>query len=319
MITPGMQPANPTDADLVCLAQAGDIRSLGQLLERHRPYMLAVAFSILGPGMDAQDAVQDACLLAIRRIGQLRSPNAPGPWLAAIVRRVCLNARRASQHEMALSSIGEFAEPASPLALEAMIDTLALRDWVWTALTALPETLQVVVMLRYFSERSSYAEIAAILSIPVGTVRSRLNESRRRLATSLAATADSTHDAAREVTRTFQQQFSSFLDSYNQGIIDREKIETYAPNVSGVIGGAAFLGRDALERELRADTLAGVKLHPRTVLASPYVAVCEATWENPPEHPFHCPPGMAYVEYIRDEIVTSIRVFHAPRSPLVEA
>lgn len=309
----GTRFSNPTDADLVVLAQAGDGASLGRLLERHRPHMLAVAFSILGPGPDAHDAVQDACLLALGRIGQLRDPQAAGPWLAAIVRRTCLNVRRTGHPEVAFSTLGEAGEPRALLDLEAMVDQLALRDWVWTAITALPESLQVVVMLRYFGDRSSYADIAAILDIPLGTVRSRLNQARSRLASSLAAAASAPHDDARTVTLTFQQQFTSFVDRYNHGMVDPEKIRTYAPGLSGVIGEVTFRGRDTLERELWSDIAAGMTLRPRTILASPHVAVCEASWENPPEHPFHCPPGMAYVEFIHDEVVQSIRVFHAPR------
>lgn len=303
-----------TDAELVTLAQAGDIASLGSLLERYRPRMLATAYAILGPSPDAADAVQEGCILALGRIGQLRSPEAAGPWLAAIVRHAALNARR-SPWTAATTTLDAGTTPDLPdrLSLDEAIDELATRDWVWSAISTLPESLQVTVMLRYFGNHSSYAEIAAILSVPIGTVRSRLSDARTRLATSLAATAEAAHGDIRAVSWAFEQQFATFVDHYNHGVVDPSKIATYAPGINGIIGTASFSGRNALERELRADTYAGVKLHPRTMLASRHVAVCEATWENPPEDPFHCPPAMAYIEFIRDDIVQSIRVYHAPR------
>ncbi len=77
------------DARLTRAAQAGDIAALGLLLEQHRAGMRAVALSILGPGPDADDAVQDATLIALCRIGDVRDPEAVGAWLRMIVRNQC--------------------------------------------------------------------------------------------------------------------------------------------------------------------------------------------------------------------------------------
>ncbi|MEV4249846.1 sigma factor [Streptosporangium canum] len=69
------------DVRLTLAAQAGDIAALGLLLEQHRAGMRAVALSILGPGPDVDDVMQDAALIALRRIENLRDPQAAGPWL----------------------------------------------------------------------------------------------------------------------------------------------------------------------------------------------------------------------------------------------
>ena len=69
------------DAALVRAAQAGDIAGLGALLERHRSRLHAIAVSILGHGPQAEDAVQDTFLIALRRIGELRDPAAARAWL----------------------------------------------------------------------------------------------------------------------------------------------------------------------------------------------------------------------------------------------
>ncbi|WUL73732.1 hypothetical protein OHA62_08075 [Streptomyces sp. NBC_00343] len=74
------------DAALTVAAQAGNVASLGLLLERHRAGMRAVAVSVLGPGPDVDDVMQDAALTALRRVGDVRDPEAVGPWLRMIVR-----------------------------------------------------------------------------------------------------------------------------------------------------------------------------------------------------------------------------------------
>ena len=78
------------DAQLVRAAQGGDATSLGVLLERHRAPLHALALRILGHGPQAQDAVQDAFLIALRNIDRLREPQAVGAWLRVILRNVCL-------------------------------------------------------------------------------------------------------------------------------------------------------------------------------------------------------------------------------------
>jgi RNA polymerase sigma factor (sigma-70 family) len=83
-----------SDAELVRTAQSGDAASLGILLESHRAPLYALALRFLGHGPDAQDAVQDAFLLAVRKIGQLKEPEAVGGWLRSIARNVCLSRLR---------------------------------------------------------------------------------------------------------------------------------------------------------------------------------------------------------------------------------
>src|SRR5688500_13037675 len=83
-----------SDTELVRAAQAGDVASLGVLFGRHRAAMYAVALAMLGAGPDAEDAVQDAALIAIGRLSELRDPAAVGAWLCGIVRNACRALRR---------------------------------------------------------------------------------------------------------------------------------------------------------------------------------------------------------------------------------
>ena len=134
MSSPG--PSSPDDATLVRAAQDGDAAGLGVLLERHRARLHAVAVRMLGHGPDADDAVQDTILIALRRIGDLRDPDAAGGWLAAILVNVCRAHLRRPTHERpdtnAVEAVGGIDT------VQEVIERAALRDWVWTALERLP-------------------------------------------------------------------------------------------------------------------------------------------------------------------------------------
>jgi RNA polymerase sigma-70 factor (ECF subfamily) len=179
------------DAELVRAAQAGDPAGLGELLERHRALLHAAAVGFLGPGPQAEDAVHDTFVIALRRIGELRDPAAARAWLLAVLGNVCRMQLRRTVPE----PVAELPEPGAVRPVEEALERLALRDWVWTALERLSPPLRLTVALRYFSDASSYAAIADLSGVPVGTVRSRLNAARTQLADALLATAAEPHAA----------------------------------------------------------------------------------------------------------------------------
>ena len=169
-----------SDAELTRAAQAGDAGSLGVLLARHEAGMRAVALSMIGYGPDTDDVVQDAALVAVRRITDVRNPAAVGPWLRAVVRNECrmwLRSRRIGDRGGEILS----ALPSEDPMPEELIDRQMLQDWVWHAVEDLSPSLRVVAMLRYFSDVSSYEQIAAVCELPIGTVRSRLSQVRVKL------------------------------------------------------------------------------------------------------------------------------------------
>lgn len=175
----------PDDGELLAAACSGEAAALGMLLERHRAAMKAVAVTLLGWGPDAEDAVQDAMLVGLRRIGDLRDPAAAGAWLQAVTRNECRARLRRRGREVRVGDPD--AVPAATSGPEQAIEEHALRDWVWSALESLPESLQVPVLMRDFTQARSYKQIAAACGVPVGTVRSHLHEARRRLTRRLLA------------------------------------------------------------------------------------------------------------------------------------
>lgn len=303
------------DADLVRAAQNGDSASLGILLERYRASLYGSALGILGYGPQAEDAVHDTFLVALRKIDRVRDPAAVGGWLHAVLRNVCLMQIRAGQGEILSDEMRPHArETALQRPVEESIDRLAMREWVWTALSELPEVLRVTAMLRYFGAHASYEEIAAILGVPVGTVRSRLSQVKLKLADALLETAALAHDEARRLTESRARYFGAAAEEINSGQGYELLLNAYSDTPACVLsGGLTLHGRGAVIESLEGDLEAGMKMHPTNVLASKDITIFEADFENPRDDPFHCPPATTQVHFQRDGLTHRVHLHFAPR------
>ncbi|WP_033341136.1 RNA polymerase sigma factor [Catenuloplanes japonicus] len=211
--------------ELVVLAQRGDAAALGELLARHRAGMMAVALSVLPRAADAEDAVQDASLTALTRIGDLRDPAAAGPWLKMIVRNVCRMRLRAAP-----PVLPSLADPRDTP--EELLERQALRDWVAHAMGRLSAPLRAVTMLRYFSSAHSYDEIAAICGVPSGTVRRRLHEARKQLSDALGAARHAAYDGASGVPAAHRAEAEEAARSGREGTFGAYLRGAWHPDVT---------------------------------------------------------------------------------------
>ncbi|MDP9022638.1 MAG: sigma-70 family RNA polymerase sigma factor, partial [Actinomycetota bacterium] len=128
-----------------------------------------MALGCLRDTVEAHDAYTDALLVAVQHVGSLRAPEAFTPWLQRIVRNVCL--ARLRRRTPALVSVEDVTEDLvnAGTPTEETLESQLLGDWIWAALAQLPEHLRLVVMLRYFGQQHPYAQVAAVLGVPVGT------------------------------------------------------------------------------------------------------------------------------------------------------
>jgi RNA polymerase sigma-70 factor (ECF subfamily) len=283
-------PGMPDDAALARAAQAGDAAGLGALFERHRARLYAIAVGMLGHGPDADDAVQDAILIALRRIGELREPAAVGGWLAAILVNVCRAQLR--------RPLG--GPPVCDVAFDAVqeeIERAALGDWVWTALERLPEPQRVTVMLRHFSGASGYGAIAEICDVPVGTVRSRLNAARARLAGELLTTAAAAH-TDRERVHGYSLAAGGALAGFQRSGDVRLLESAFSADVAfRMADRVERRGRERLAAGLWRDFADGVTARPLQVIPGERVSITELVLVSPPEQPLHCPPAVTQVHW----------------------
>jgi RNA polymerase sigma-70 factor (ECF subfamily) len=161
-----------SDAELVNAARGGDLASFGLLYERHYRLAVGLARSRLADVHLAEDAAQEAFVVACRTLATLRDPRRFPEWLGTICRRTAarLGAGR-SRHEPLSDDSGSADDP----------DLAALRLQVQDALQLLEETAREVVVLHYFSGLS-YEEIGRALGLSVAGVHGRLQRARSTLA-----------------------------------------------------------------------------------------------------------------------------------------
>ncbi|MFF1868198.1 RNA polymerase sigma factor [Kitasatospora herbaricolor] len=305
---------NPSDEELVQDTRNGEVAALGALLGRHRAGMRAVAMSLLGNPTDADDAVQDASLIALRRIGDLRQPDSAGPWLRAIVRNVCRTRLRSAPPPTQLPDLAHLAGLTAGAGPEQIIERHAMQDWLWCAVDELSPVLRTTVMLRHFSPRTpSYQEMATLYGVPVGTVRSRLNEARSRLAAAMAATADAVHADVRARSRESAEAAAETLAAAEQGRLAELAAERWTTDVGYYAGRQRVGGRDFLIRGMADDLEAGVRQRFVSAVASRDTVIWEMDLLNPPDDPDHCPPAVAWLMSMKDSRMHQLRLFHAPR------
>ncbi len=163
------------DAVLARAAASNDRDALEALLARHVDRIYAVCCRILGPD-DAMDATQEAMLSVTRSIAKWDERAAFTTWLHRVAVNAALDeARRRARRPMPSDLLPDVVASASG------IDGVADRLEVDAGLAAVPEEFRVAVVLRDLCDLD-YAQIATVLDIPVGTVRSRIARGRAALA-----------------------------------------------------------------------------------------------------------------------------------------
>ncbi|HEY2901601.1 MAG TPA: sigma-70 family RNA polymerase sigma factor [Polyangia bacterium] len=190
-------------ARLVRRAQDGDVRAFEELVGAHIPQVRRFAQAFAHDEGDAADLAQDALVKVYRSIGSYRFQSAFSTWLYAIIRNVFLdNARSRAGKERALELPFDIKHidttrpsDADDMArADVQIERQEERRRVWAALAQVQAEFRSTLVL-FDIEGLSYEEVAAIESVPLGTVKSRLSRGRDQLRRLLATTTDS--EAAR--------------------------------------------------------------------------------------------------------------------------
>jgi RNA polymerase sigma-70 factor (ECF subfamily) len=158
-----------------------------QLVLPHLDDAYTLARYLLRDEHDAQDAVQEAVLRALRYFEGFREGDARA-WLLTIVRNSCYSWHKAHRSD---HSTVQFSDDAAeriedPRATDDLVIESSESDRVRGAVDALPKELKEVIVLRELSELS-YREISDVVGVPMGTVMSRLSRARDRLAAALGA------------------------------------------------------------------------------------------------------------------------------------
>jgi RNA polymerase sigma-70 factor (ECF subfamily) len=177
----GRNDDDPSDRRLAQAAAQGDRTALDVLLARHVDRVHAVCRRVLGNEQDALDATQEALIAITRGIGSFDGRAQFTTWAYRVATNAALDeARRRARRPLPAESLPDRAESPHDVA-----DRVADAIDVDAALAAIPVEYRAAVALRDLAGLD-YAEIAAVLELPAGTVRSRIARGRAALADRLA-------------------------------------------------------------------------------------------------------------------------------------
>jgi RNA polymerase sigma-70 factor (ECF subfamily) len=169
-----------SDTELVRKATGGDDRALDVLVERYAPRVNRLASQLLGDLEEARDAAQESLVKLCTRLRQFRGEAQFATWLHRLVVNTCRDRiafQRVRRTEPLAVEDGAADEETDPSRLAALAD---LRKDVAEALARLSEKQRAVVVLRD-SFGFSYAEIARMAKVPVGTAKCYVHRARASL------------------------------------------------------------------------------------------------------------------------------------------
>ena len=171
---------------LVYLAQSGDRAALESLLRENYGKIYSICRKLAGNDADADDATQEALLSIVRKISSFKGESRFSTWAYRIATNACLDEIRKRNRRPQL----EFSENnesrlATGRTTQPMEDQISDRLLIENALNALPDEFKIPLILRD-QTGMNYQEISIVLSLPEGTVKSRIARARERLKVELS-------------------------------------------------------------------------------------------------------------------------------------
>ena len=183
-VEPPVAPPVIGDQALIDATVAGDGAAFGELVGRYERAVFNLALRTMRDRGEAEDATQEAFFKAYRALGSFRPGAKFSTWIFTICYRLCCD-RLAKHRRFADDELPDRADPgAGPAELAERHDEAArLR----AAIDALPEKYRAVVTL-YHLQGKQYEEIATVLNLPLGTVKTHLFRAKEQLRKALALT-----------------------------------------------------------------------------------------------------------------------------------
>jgi RNA polymerase sigma-70 factor (ECF subfamily) len=185
-----------SDVDLVARARQGDAAAFGILVDRHKTAVYRAARAALHSHEDAEDAAQDAFVLAFQRLGSFRGDASFKTWLLTIAWRQAISRRRgltrwwkraAPMKREDTDGGAIYADSAHPApSPEQSAAGAELRRAIVEEIRALPAKLRDALLLAQAGELT-YEEIGAMTKSPAGTIKWRVSEARKAIRTRLQA------------------------------------------------------------------------------------------------------------------------------------
>ena len=175
------------DRDLVEAAQRGDQAAFVDLVKLHGDGLFAIAHRIVRDVDRAEDALQDALVIAWRDLPSLRDPDRFSAWMHRVLTNVCISQATRERGRIAYLRVLPVEGPVAPDDMLSVAD----RDELGRAFQRLTPDERAILVLHHFVGYH-LSEIAELLGVPGGTVRSRLHHAHRAMRAALDAEARTT-------------------------------------------------------------------------------------------------------------------------------
>ena len=179
------------DADLVERARRGDADAYAEIVRRYQDLAFRTAYLVTGVAGDAEDAAQEAFVKAYQALPGFRSGAPLRPWLLRIVANEARNRRRSTGRRtgLVLRAAEEHASADAAPSAEAAVLASESRRTLIEALNRMRDDDRMVIACRYFLELTE-AEMAEVLGVRRGTVKSRLSRALGRLRSAMGERTD---------------------------------------------------------------------------------------------------------------------------------
>ncbi|NLX09080.1 MAG: RNA polymerase sigma factor [Chloroflexi bacterium] len=172
---------SPSDSDLICRLQAADLDALGLLFERYRDRVYRTALVIVHDSAVAEDILQDCFLKVYMNAARIDTSRPLAPWLYRVTVNLAYTwLSRGQDRRASLEHVVDHLVSPMGHAPDQVAEQVELRRSVRKAIGALSIEQRVVIVL-YYLNNLSLQDIAEILDVPVGTVKSRLYYARENL------------------------------------------------------------------------------------------------------------------------------------------
>lgn len=169
---------------LISRARDGDREAFGALVEQYRDNVYRLAYRMCGNAYDADEAAQEAFVAAWRALPNFRGDAKFSTWLYRLTTNAAIDVMRREKRHQTVGD-GEMVDLADDAdSPQETVERTEQQEAVQKALATLSEEYREVLLLRYMEELD-YAEIAEVLQLPSGTVKSRINRAKAALKTAL--------------------------------------------------------------------------------------------------------------------------------------
>lgn len=176
-----MSIADFDERKIIQKAQAGDAQAFSELVLTYQRFVYNLALRALGSPDEAQDAAQEAFLRAWLSLDGFRGESRFSTWLYRVTLNLCLNRRPRLRRDLASLAVDDQeALPGEDDNPSQLIESREQRVFLHAQIEKLPETYRLLITMRYQQELS-YEEMADLLNIPLGTVKTGLFRAKNQL------------------------------------------------------------------------------------------------------------------------------------------